>query len=157
MGSALSGIATIATGQAKASADAQAATQDQQDEERVLRYNALQAGEKGRFEAGKLRMSGAMLAAKQKVAYAASGVDSTVGTAASVQANTAALTELDAMTAENNAAREVWGYKLQVQQSKKNLQRKYEQYNREAIGSALSGAGQIIGGAGGVGGGSGGG
>lgn len=155
MGSALSGIATIAMGQVNASAKAQAAAQDAEDEQRVLSYNALTAGDKGRLDASKTRMGGTQLIAQQKVGYANSGVAIDSGTPASVMADQAAVNELDAKTVENNAAREVWGYRLQREQSKKNLQRKYDEYNREAIGSVLSGSGQMMG-SGGMGGGGGG-
>lgn len=155
MGSALSGIATIAMGQMNASAKAQAATEDAQEEQRMLAYNAQRAGERGRAEAGRIRSSGAQLVEQQKVAYAASGVALDTGTPASVMASSAGLSEKDALTAENDAAAEVWGYRMQSAQSKKNLQRAYDAANREVIGSALSGSGQIIG-SGGMGGGGGG-
>lgn len=154
MGSALSGIATIAMGQVNATAKARAAAEDAEDEQRALAFNAITAGDKGRLEAGKVRMAGSQLIGRQKTGYATSGVALDVGTPASVMESTAGLAELDAQTAENNAAREVWGYRLQREQSKKNLQRKYDEANREVIGSALSGSGQIMGG-GGLGGGGG--
>ena len=56
-------------------------------------------------------MAGTQLAARQHLAYANSGVDATVGTPAQVQSQTAAMSELDALTVENNALREAWGYK----------------------------------------------
>lgn len=155
MGSALSGIATIAMGQLKATADARAANEDFDEEQKVLAFNALSARDKGRVDAGKVRMAGTQLAARQKVAYAASGVETTSGTAAAVQADTVGLAEVDAETVENNAAREVFGFQLQSEQSKRNRIRKLQAAERDAIGSALSGAGQIVG-SGGIGGGGGG-
>jgi hypothetical protein len=67
--------------------------------------------QRGAIEAGKARIAGSRLEAKQRVAYTASGVDASVGTPANVIADTAALGELDAQTVENNAAREAWGYR----------------------------------------------
>lgn len=144
MGSALSGFATIGMGQAKAGAEGRAAYEDAQDEQRVLSYNLLAAGDAGRLAVQKIRMSGSQLIAQQKVGYAASGVAIDTGTPAAVMASQRALVELDALTAENNAARQAWGYKLQREQSKRNLQRTLEGKNREVIGSALSGAGQVF-------------
>lgn len=155
MGSALSGFAQIGMGQMSATAKARGASDDSADEQRVLTYNAIQAGDAGRIEEGKIRMAGSQLIARQKVAYAASGVALDTGTPASVMASQAGLTELDAQTAANNAARRVWGYKMQREQSEKNKDRKIDEAGRETIGSALGGAGQVIGGAGGIGGGGG--
>jgi hypothetical protein len=151
MGSALSGIATIAMGQMNASAKGQAAQEDYNDAIKALDYNAARTSQKGTLEAGNIRMAGSRLIAKQKVAYANSGVESTTGTAAAVQADTRGQVELDAQTEANNAAAEVFGFKMQKEYAKKNLQRSLDSANREAIGSALSGAGQIIG-SGGMGG-----
>jgi hypothetical protein len=156
MGSALSGFAQIGMGQLEAGSKAQAASDDAADEQRVLTYNAIQAGEKGRLEEGKLRMAGTQLLAAQKVGYANSGVAVDSGTPLAVMESQAALNELDATTAQNNAARAVWGYKMQREQSKKNKDRKVDASGRDAIGSALSGSGQIIGSSFGGGGGMGG-
>lgn len=152
MGSALSGLATIGMSQLEASADAQAATEDHQDEQRVLAFNAQRADQRGRFEGQKIRQQTSQVIGKQKVAYANSGVATDTGTPLSVMADTRLTGEVDAEQAENNAALEAWGYRLERKQSDKNLQRKYDAANRKAIGGALSGSGQIIGGAGGFGG-----
>lgn len=72
------------------------------------RRDALQ---RGKLEAGKVRTENTKLLAKQGVAFSSSGVDATVGTPASVMAETAAMGELDARTIENNALREAWGFK----------------------------------------------
>lgn len=72
---------------------------------------AADARIRGAVEAGKATAEGSQLAAKQMVAFANSGVDATVGTAANVQEATVADAKLKALTIENNAAREAWGYK----------------------------------------------
>lgn len=72
---------------------------------------ATDAHNRGAEEAGRQRVQGAQLVARQKVAYANSGVDSSVGTAAAVQSSTQQLSEVDAKTIENNATREAWGYR----------------------------------------------
>lgn len=50
----------------------------------------------------------------QRARLAAQGVDINVGSAAEIQAETAALSELDVVTIRNNAAREAWGYRTQA-------------------------------------------
>jgi hypothetical protein len=63
----------------------------------------------------------------QRVAYASQGVDVGSGSALAVQADTAAIGELDALTIKNNAAREAFGYKIDAANS-----RTREEYTRQA-------------------------
>ncbi len=50
----------------------------------------------------------------QRAAMAAAGIDLGVGSAADVQADTAHIGELDALTIANNAKREAYGYQVQA-------------------------------------------
>lgn len=50
----------------------------------------------------------------QRATLAAQGIDVSTGSALDVQADTAALGELDALTIRNNAAREAFGYRVQA-------------------------------------------
>ena len=50
----------------------------------------------------------------QRAAMAAQGIDVNSGSALDIQDETAAMGELDALTAKNNAWREAWGYKVQA-------------------------------------------
>ncbi len=90
---------------------------------------------RGGVDAGKIRQKGSRIAEEQKVAYANSGVDSSVGTAANVQADTAAISELDAQTAKNNAAREAWGFGMKAEQlqGERTLNRKRADSARVAL------------------------
>lgn len=72
---------------------------------------AADAVARGNREAGIIRSKGTQLAGQQKMAYVAGGVDPTVGSAAQVASDSRYYAELDAQTAENNAAREAWGYR----------------------------------------------
>jgi len=81
------------------------------ERERLARMAAADALQRGAQDAGRSRMETGQLVAEQRVAYAASGVDPTVGTPADVIADTRALGELEARILENNAAREAWGLK----------------------------------------------
>lgn len=58
------------------------------------------------------------LIGEQRVAFAASGVDITDpdSTAVNVVADTAKMSEIDALTIRMNAAREAWGYRTQAAQ-----------------------------------------
>jgi hypothetical protein len=66
------------------------------------------AEEESRFRAGVRGMIGS-----QRAAFAAGNIDVAGGSALDVQADTAYLGELDALTIRNNAASEAWGYKVQ--------------------------------------------
>lgn len=111
----------------------QSASNRQYQREQAQADAAIQgAQDKGAYESGKARILSASTAAKQKVAYANSGVDPTSGTAADVQADTSALGELDAQTLAIKAAREVYGYQEGKKQSKEewyarkgNMERKF--------------------------------
>lgn len=72
---------------------------------------AADALRRGAQKAGAIRMQGSQLEGAQQVAYAASGVDPSVGTPLDVMSASRMFSELDALTAENNAAREAWGYR----------------------------------------------
>lgn len=71
---------------------------------------AIDTLRRGAVAGGLARMQGTSVIAQQKVAYEASGVDSTVGTPAQVAAGTRMVSELDAQTLQNNAAREALGH-----------------------------------------------
>jgi hypothetical protein len=73
--------------------------------------NAVDALQQGAQRAGLARMAGTALAAKQRMAYAASGVDATVGTPAQVQASTALLSEYNAQLAKNDAVRAAFRFR----------------------------------------------
>lgn len=97
--------------------------------------------QRGYADAGQARRAGAMVAAKQKVAYANSGVSADVGTAANVQASTEALAELDAMTLENNAAREAFGYRVHGMDFQTQAGINASRRGREIAGTILGTAG----------------
>jgi hypothetical protein len=103
------------------------------------------ATHRGNLAAGRTRMAGGQLAARQQVAFASSGVDPTVGTPADVMADSRMMSELDALTEENNAAREAWGYKKQAEQIRR--QNKFDRQTRgyRMAGTILGGAGQLAG------------
>lgn len=104
---------------------------------------AADAIARGTREAGKQRLEGGQLIARQRVAYANSGVDATVGTPATVMENTRATTELDAQTLQNNAAREAWGFKAKAAEFRKEAGLERRRSDRQAIGTILGGAGRL--------------
>ncbi len=140
----------------KYGADTKAAVRQSEMNQAMLGYNARQARLQGAAKQGQLLIQGGQLQAKQNLAYSNSGIDATTGTAAAVQADTAAQTQLDAQTAKNNAAREAWGFDLQKVQDKQNLTAKLAGLQREEYGSIIGGLGKFADSASSTGGGGGG-
>jgi hypothetical protein len=75
---------------------------------------AVDAVARGAEAAGRHRARTRQVIGSQRAGLAAQGVDIGDGSAADVQADAATLGELDALTIENNAKREAWGYKVQA-------------------------------------------
>lgn len=94
-------------------------------------------------DAAKVRSAGTQLIAKQRTMYAASGVDPSQGTPLDVMSDTRLMSELDARTVENNAARRVRGYREQKRQAGEEYRTRLKQDEQDSIGSMLSGIGNL--------------
>lgn len=104
---------------AKKAGEAQRRVAESQAE--LLDYNAsvadLQAQDaidRGRLDENRYRSQIRGLIGSQRAGYAAQGVSVAEGSPADVQADTAFLGELDALTLRQNAMREAWGYQVQA-------------------------------------------
>lgn len=69
---------------------------------------------KGQRQEQAVRLKGGQLKSRQRVAYAASGVDLRSVSAQAVMTSTDLMTEIDANTAESNAVMSAWGYRTQA-------------------------------------------
>ena len=85
----------------------------------VAEIQAKDAVERGQVEAARYKEQVEGVVGAQRVGFAGQGVDVASGTALAVQADTAAMAEMDALQIESNAAREAWGYKVEAYDSKK--------------------------------------
>mgnify|MGYP001566966260 CR=1 FL=1 len=92
------------------------------------------------------RIGGRRLIGSQRAAFAASGVDISDpdSTAANVFADTAALSELDALTIRANAAREAWGYRMGAQNDQALGRIARQEGESRAVGTLLSTAGSVL-------------
>lgn len=136
----LIGTATQASGQAQAAgAQADALRRNQT----LLKLQEADAAQRGREAAGAMRTQGSRTIAKARVAAAASGVDVSVGSPLEALEDTRLMTELDAQRIQNNAAREVWGYKQQGRQLREQEEAVRRNGRGAVFGSLLSGAGQL--------------
>jgi hypothetical protein len=90
------------------------ALRQQADDETKLaldaRINQVDALTQGEADAGRYRQRAGGVVARQRLLFANSGVDATVGTPVQVAAGTTLFGELDALTARNNARRKAMGY-----------------------------------------------
>lgn len=113
------------------------------DNLQAVRQQEADARARGGIAAGELRMQASQLAARQRVAYANSGVDVSEGTPAATMAATRMMGELDAQTALNNAAREAWGYQRQGAQIQQAMQIDQVAGQNQKYGDLLSTTGQF--------------
>jgi hypothetical protein len=145
MGGMVTGIYQMSTASRNAGEAHEANDYDLFSAQRAASVGQLEAQQKGSFEAGKLRMLGSQMIAKQHTAYANSGVDPTTGTAASVMADTRLMSEADARMAENNAAREVRGFKFQSEAAKLKWGMKNKEIDQAKEASMIGGAASTVG------------
>lgn len=125
IGLVAAGTATQVAGAWKSGTAAKKAGQAQrrvaESQAELLDYNAsvadLQAQDaldRGVLDEGRYRSQIRGLIGTQRADYAAQGVSVAEGSPADVQADTAFLGELDALTVRQNAMREAWGYQVQA-------------------------------------------
>ncbi|KIQ60177.1 hypothetical protein RL74_06700 [Pseudomonas fluorescens] len=81
----------------------------------------------------------------QRSVQAANGIDVNSGSAAQLQDDTAMIGELDALTIQNNAAREAYGYRIQADQDRMNAVQTVTNAGNKATGSILGGLGSAFG------------
>lgn len=135
--------------QAKAEGDAAAAkSQADRTNAQLAQQQAASVIQLGQWQAGRIRSRASQMEATQRASYAAAGVDENVGSAAQVQAGTAAMGELDALMAENNAARQAWGLKVTSQNYLDEATATDRAGRYEQEGTLLGGAGELAGDAG---------
>jgi hypothetical protein len=137
LGSVLSGIGQKQAADAQADAD--------EENARLLRKRALEVLQEGGAQAGRARMAGSQVIGKQKVAFAASGVDSTSGSALALMADSRLMSEVDALTLANNAAREARGIQAQAAQLERQAGAARRAGDWGLVGSLLGGIGNSAG------------
>lgn len=80
----------------------------------VAEMQANDALARGAEEEARHRVNVRRMVGSQRAGLAAQGVDISSGSALDIQADTAQMGELDALTIRANAAREAWGFKVQA-------------------------------------------
>lgn len=106
---------------------------------RLARLAAMDAESRGAQEAGRARMKGTQVIGEQKVAFAASGVDVSSGSPLALMADSRMMSELDAQTLKNNAAREAWGLRMEADDLDKQAKRSRQRGRNSAYGALFGG------------------
>lgn len=126
-----------------------------QNQARTMRTNAMYANQaaddalsRGRYDADLQRIRTGQMIGTQRSAMAANGGMVDTGSNSILQEDTAALGELDALTIQNNAAREAYGLKVQAMQGFRNasdteLAGKSAKRN-SLLGGVIKGAGSFF-------------
>lgn len=86
-----------------------------EDQARLVDSASVGARRRGALAAGQVRMAGSQAIAGQRTAAGASGVAVDSGVVRNLAADSRLLSELDALTLENNAAREAWGMEVEAE------------------------------------------
>ena len=108
----------------------------------VAQRQASDAIDRGNQQIGESRIKGSALASKQQGAYAAAGVDPSVGTASDVVSATHLYADMEGAVARSNAAREAFGYRANALSQAMQAKLSTEAGQQGALGSILGGAGQ---------------
>lgn len=102
-------------------AQSQALKEQGKAEEKLAEQNArlkeLQAEDailRGKADAAEVKRRGRYVKGSQRAALAAQGVSVDTGSAAAVQNETDTMSGMDALTVQNNAFREAWGYRSEA-------------------------------------------
>lgn len=85
----------------------------------TLRLQAEDAISRGSEAASGVRRGAASVRGQQATGYAGQGVDVGSGTAATIQAESSAVGEIDAINVKNNAWREAWGLRAQASEEER--------------------------------------
>lgn len=122
----------------------------------IAEMKASDAIVRGRETESRHRANTRRLIGSQRAAFAASGVvvDDADSTAVNVLADTAQLSEMDALTIRANAAREAWGFRMGAQDQRVRGEIARREGDSRAMGEIIGGAGSILYGKYGFGGGS---
>lgn len=145
VGSLLGAGASIVGGIAGANAERDAAKKRQEAAEaqaNIANMSMMDALARGAVEAGRIRSMGSRTIAAQRVAYASTGVDVGQGTVLDVLGSSRAISELDALTAKNNAARAAWGFAQDAQNLRRTGQYARQAGEARATGTLLTAGGQ---------------
>jgi hypothetical protein len=109
----------------------------------MAEHAAKDALARGEQEAIEVQRRGAALKSKQRVAFAANGMDLGYGTTADILDQTDFFTQADVATTRTNAGLEAWRYRAQGTDTLAQGKAAKSQANLQAAGTLVSGAGKV--------------
>lgn len=112
----------------------------------VMGMAAGDARLRGDAEAQRVAARGSQVIGAQKAAAGASGVDIASGSPAQLINASSGKVELDVKTAQNNAAREAWGYETEQTNAQLQASQAGSAADYALVGGALGAAGSALGG-----------
>lgn len=110
---------------------------------RMAEAAAADAMTKMMYAESQARMKGSFVIGQQKVAYAGAGVLLGVGSPAGAEAQTRAMSELDAMVISNNAMREAYGFRMKARTTRLDAASAADSEEMAALGSLLGATGSL--------------
>lgn len=147
---ATAAVAVVALGAGmKANASRQAGKNAQNIANFNAEINEIKAQDaivRGREMETRHRLNTKRLIGAQRASFAASGVivDDPDSTAVNVFADTAELSEMDAMTIRSNAVREAWGFRMGAADDRLRGEIARQEGKQKAMGDLIGGAGTIM-------------
>lgn len=102
---------------------------------------ATDARIRGAMEAGRHRMLGSYEIAQMRVAQGAAGIDTSTGTPVDQATGMRMVNEVEALTLENNAAREARGYGIESQRFRDQAGRDRKRGEADFVSTLLDGGG----------------
>jgi len=102
------------------------------------------AQQRGGNAAGLRRMKGSQDIGEARASAGASGLDVGSGSVVDMIADSRMLSELDAQTETNNAAREAWGYKVQATEARARAKLAKTKSRYNAAATLLGGLGSTV-------------
>jgi fermentation-respiration switch protein FrsA (DUF1100 family) len=99
---------------------------------------------RGTKASGQVRMAGSKMIDQQQAAYAASGVDATIGSPAQLAGTTRMFSELDAQTTLANAYRDAWGFQQQASDLRRGSRQVQKAGEKQLLGNVLGAVGSLI-------------
>ncbi len=141
-GAALSSLSTVFSimGQFSQAGDEEEMGEIRAQQERDRAEDAIQ---RGKTEEDNHRRQTAAFKGTQRSMLAANGVELDSGSASDLVADTAMLSELDALTIRNNAEREAYGYESNARAEEAEAGMRASRTRNDATGSALSFGGSV--------------
>ena len=133
----------------QANAQAEAAEYNakvQENNAKIAEFKARDAVVRGDQETKKQRQYTAQVAAKQRAAMAANGVDVTYGSALDAAVDTAMLGEIDALTVQSNSYREAYDHKVGATNERAGAELSRMEAKHARSAGALAAVGTLVGG-----------